>query len=153
MTYLPNSIERCTPIVGFDPYAFIMDKPSNLQINKMQSPYQTDYYAVGPDKKKESAAKTTDEQKKGILGKILKTGAAIAAVSLAIFGISKGAKALLVSGTGGNRFLNMIGTLLQNAGTCVLKTIGTGLNFAGKQLTRFANYITSKITPPPPPTP
>lgn len=30
MTYLPNSIERCAPIVGYDPYAFIMDKPSNI---------------------------------------------------------------------------------------------------------------------------
>ena len=46
MTYLPNSIERCTPIVGFDPYAYIMDRPSNLKINKMQSPYDTDYFAV-----------------------------------------------------------------------------------------------------------
>ena len=69
MTYLPNSIERCTPIVGFDPYAYIMDRPSNLQINKMQSPYQTDYYAVGPDKNKNNTAENPDgTKKKGFLG-------------------------------------------------------------------------------------
>ena len=132
MTYLPNSIERCTPIVGFDPYAYIMDRPSNLHINKMQSPYQTDYFAVGPDKSKENDNEAPQNQKKkGVLGTILKTGAAITAIGLAVFGI----------------------THLQNAGTCALRTIGNGFGFAGRQLTRLANFITSKITPPTPPTP
>ena len=95
MTYLPNSIERCTPIVGFDPYAYIMDRPSNLHINKMQSPYQTDYFAVGPDKSKENDNEAPQNQKKkGVLGTILKTGAAITAIGLAVFGITKGARAL-----------------------------------------------------------
>ena len=157
MTYLPNSIERCTPIVGFDPYAYIMDRPPNLHINKMQSPYQTDYFAVGPDKSKENDNEAPQNQKKkGVLGTILKTGAAITAIGLAVFGITKGARALSTAGTGGtggSRLLNNAITHLQNAGTCALRTIGNGFGFAGRQLTRLANFITSKITPPTPPTP
>lgn len=156
MTYLPNSIERCTPIVGFDPYAYIMDRPSNLQINKMQSPYQTDYYAVGPDKNKNNTAENPDgTKKKGFLGTAVKFAAGAAAIGLAVFGISKGAKALSRAGSTGaaGGFLSKLGTHLQNAGTCALRTIGNGINFAGKQLTRLANYITTKVTPPTPPTP
>ena len=133
-----------------------MDRPSNLHINKMQSPYQTDYFAVGPDKSKENDNEAPQNQKKkGVLGTILKTGAAITAIGLAVFGITKGARALSAAGSAGagSGFLSRLGTHLQNAGTCALRTIGNGFGFAGRQLTRLANFITSKITPPTPPTP
>lgn len=86
MTYLPNSIERCAPILGFDPYAYIMDSPSNLQINKMQSPYDVDYYAPGPQNVTETPAQSTPKEKKkgpGFLG-ILKGAAAIASVAAVV---------------------------------------------------------------------
>ncbi len=156
MTYLPNSIERCTPIVGFDPYAYIMDRPSNLHINKMQSPYQTDYFAVGPDKRKDNTCENPDGAKKnGVFGTAVKFAVGAAAIGLAIFGISRGTRALSTAGSAGagSGFLSRLGTHLQNAGTCVLRTIGNGFGFAGRQLTRLANFITSQITPPAPPTP
>ena len=155
MTYLPNSIERCTPIVGFDPYAYIMDRPSNLKINKLQSPYDTDYFAVGPDKNTQTAEAGENKEKKGTAGKILKTILGATAIGLAIFGISKGIKALPSGGssaTGG--ILSKIGTHLQNAGKCALKGISTAAGFIGRQFTKLGNFIQSKITPPPtPPTP
>lgn len=155
MTYLPNSIERCTPIVGFDPYAYIMDRPSNLKINKMQSPYDTDYFAVGPDKNTQAAETGENKEKKGTTGKILKTILGAAAIGAAIFGISKGIKRLPKGGSGTTTgFLSGIGTHLQNAEKCVLKGVSTAIGFIGKQLTKFGSYIQSKITPPPaPPTP
>lgn len=85
MTYLPNSIERCTPIVGFDPYAFIMDAPSNLTINKMQSPYDVDYYATGPKNTTENPSADTPKKKRGGIYGALKIAAA--AVSVAAIGV------------------------------------------------------------------
>ncbi len=151
MTYLPNSIERCTPIVGFDPYAFIMDRPSNLRINKMQSPYDMDYFAPGPEKCKDETAQNPDgTKKKGILGTALKLTLGIAAIGLAIAGIRRGVGAITSGGgaTGGG-----IGACLRNAGRCAMQTFTNGISFAGRQLTRFANFIQSKIPTTPPPTP
>ncbi len=147
MTYLPNSIERCTPIVGFDPYAFVMDKPSNLRINKMQSPYGMDYYAVGPENKKDEAENTDGTKKKGTLGKVLKTGVGIAAIALGIFGLARcrgRATAGGVSSTGG------IGAFFKNIGTIAACTFSRGLSFAAAQITRFANFVQSKIVSTPP---
>ncbi len=80
---LPNSLERCTTIVGYDPYAFIMDRPSNLRIHKMRSPYDTgiDYFS------KEPAPGSNEEKqnkiKKSKIVKFLKIGGiALAAVAL-----------------------------------------------------------------------
>jgi len=152
MTYLPNSIERCTPIVGFDPYAFIMDRPSNLRINKMQSPYDKDYFTAEPEKTDDKTSKNPDEtKKKGALGKILKIVLGIAAIGIGIFGLTRCHARASAAGSaaGGGGF----GACLRNLGTCALAAIGNGVNFAARQLTRFANFIQSKIVPPTPPAP
>lgn len=139
MTYLPNSIERCTPIVGFDPYAFIMDRPSNLKINKMQSPYDMDYFAVGPEKSKdENTEKTDGTKKKGGFGKILKTGLGIAAIGLGILGLVR-------CGRGGGGAGGGFCSFLRNIGTIAVCAFSRGLSFAAGQITRFANFVQSKI--------
>ena len=85
--YLPNSIERCTTIVGYDPYAFIMDRPSNLKIRKMKSPYDTgiDYFSKEPAPG--SKEETQNNIKKSKIVKLLKIGGAILAAAALFVGI------------------------------------------------------------------
>ena len=78
---LPNSIERTTPILGYNPYAFIMGKNSQTNpVNTVKGNGQLDYFAKNPEKmytdgeKANKKLKITSNMKKiigvaaGILG-------------------------------------------------------------------------------------
>ena len=132
MSYLPNSIERCTLILGFDPYAYIMDKPSNLQINKMTSPYDTDYFAVGPkdtnNKAKPNVENKNNEKKSSKIFTILKTAAAVTSV--------------VALGICGKRAFNKIGKFLGKLpGTGKIKTPKPGSTGKGGKLSNILNTI------------
>ena len=63
----------------------------------MQSPYQTDYFAVGPDKRKDNTCENPDGAKKnGVFGTAVKFAVGAAAIGLAIFGLVKGMASLLI---------------------------------------------------------
>lgn len=46
---LPNSIERTTPILGYNPYAFIMGTNSNINPAAGKRNGQLDYFAKKPE--------------------------------------------------------------------------------------------------------
>lgn len=131
MTYLPNSIERLTPIVGYDPYAFIMGRPSNLTVNKMSNPYDCDYFTK--DVKENNAGKPKGE-KFGNLKSILKGALGLATVGLAIYG---GAK--LIKG---------------HCPTFGISTVTGGIKGAfkwtGNKIGQFGGFLQRKFTPTPP---
>lgn len=91
MTYLPNSIERCAPILGYDPYAFIMDKPSNLTQQAVSNPAGADNFT--PQTPKNTECKTEKKKRKFSIGKFFKLAkfaAGIAAIGAAAVCITKG---------------------------------------------------------------
>ena len=95
MTQLPNSIERCAPILGFDPYAFIMDKPSNILPGGAAAP---DIKNADSFKKNQENNKALQNNKKG--GRLLKAaqyaaaGFVLATVALGAIKCTNGVRKL-----------------------------------------------------------
>jgi len=129
MTYLPNSIERCAPIVGFDPYAYIMDKPSNLTFTT--APTGSDCFSSSVKDKKSTdskGAQGADNKNKNTSKKpidvagLLRAAAGITAVTCAIIGLKRGVShfkgkgAPKVSSAATNKTKNFGGKILKKAG-------------------------------------
>ncbi len=166
MSYLPNSIERCAPILGFDPYAYIMDKPSNLQINKMTSPYDVDYFAKEPHNIKEDTQKEIKTQHKENKGKnttggfftALKIGAAgtsIVALAIAakkgigvlgkLFGKIPGNKNIKSPKTGKfATFTNTITSSIKNGWSFISNKACDFAHFVSKNFQNFVNFVKKK---------
>lgn len=94
---LPNSIERTTPILGYNPYAFIMGKSGSVSPgNMVRKNGQLDYFAKNPENM------YTDGEKANKKFKITSNMKKIIGVAAGILGItalcklkgSKGAKSL-----------------------------------------------------------
>lgn len=85
MYYLPNSIERCAPIIGFDPYAFIMDKESNLTPGAIAPMAPDSFETQGGNKTNKTNA---EKPKKNGVAKIINvakfTAAAVTAGAFAV---------------------------------------------------------------------
>lgn len=95
---LPNSIERTAPIVGYDPYAFITGKKSNLTYagQPLHKNAGLDYYAKNPENMYTDGERANKKFKiPAKIKKILGTAALIGgAVALIKFKGSKCAKGL-----------------------------------------------------------
>lgn len=87
---LPNSIERTTPILGYNPYAFIMGEKSNYShnvTNSIKNKDSLDYFAKNPEDMYANGEKT----KKGFrITPLLKGIVSLGVVLLGTIGLIKG---------------------------------------------------------------
>lgn len=140
---LPNSIERTTPILGYNPYAFIMGKKSNYNPS-MQNLMRGDtlnYFAKNP----EDMYTNGEKVKKGFkITPLLKGIVGLGAVLLGAIGLVKGGGKLK-----NVKLANAAGSGTPSAGSSFCGKVLGGLTKA-KEATlnggkKFGGYISDKF--------
>ncbi len=88
---LPNSIERTAPILGYDPYAFIMDRKSNLNgLSPAVRGGGLDYFAKKPENMYTNGEKVKNKFSLNLIIKgVLTIGAFVAGGAALVWGKKK----------------------------------------------------------------
>lgn len=141
---LPNSIERTAPIVGYDPYAFIMGRKSNFsQSAKIGG--TLDYFA----KKPEDMYTNDEKAKKRFnftphLKNLLTIGAVLVGTAALLFGKDKAKAANVVNNTVSTATNSAAAGAAGSKSKGALNSFNTAKNFIVKHAQDAGKFISEK---------